>query len=496
MKKYFLEILVFLVGAAGMILELDGSRVLSPYLGTTIVVWSSLIGIILGSLSLGYWLGGRLADRRPSYQVLASLLLVSGILVACIPYIQGSLFTLATAATQSLYIRSVVVCLVLFAPATVLLGMVSPYAVKLKMETLKYTGSTVGNLYAISTLGSITGTFLAGFFLIEYLRTTTVLLLVAAILLAASLLAVGFTRRSLPLQTGLALILVAGLVIFRVHDLVLAQQGFIDTDSQYSRIWIYSGYFPGQTEEARFMQIGNEFSSAMYLNGDKLTFPYTNYYRLDSTLNPAIAQGRGLMLGGAAYSYPKDFLTHYPEAKMDVVEIDPKVTELAKQYFNLKDSDRLNIFHADARTYLNETTQTYDVIYGDAFRSMSVPYQLTTQEAVQRMYDRLTPKGVVILNVISAINGPKSQFFQAEYATYKSVFPQVYAFAVNKPENGTDVQNVMIVALKSPTKPSFVSPDKEIQGYFNHLWTKQVETSQPVLTDEYAPVDRYMLSVM
>ena len=492
MKKYSLELTVFLVGAAGMILELDGSRLLAPYLGTTIVVWSSLIGVILGSLSLGYWLGGKLADRHATPAVLALIILLAALFIAAIPYGQMVLFAVIMQAAVSLSLKGLIVSVVLFAPCTALLGMVAPFAVKLKLEKLQGAGSTVGNLYAFSTLGSIAGTFLAGFFLIQYFRTTTVIFLVGLVLMTASFL-MGWQRRFFAAQCLVTLILISSLVMFRLDNVASAKQGFVDIDSQYSRIWVYDGKDTSTGKPIRSMQIGDEHSSAMFLNSDDLVYEYTKYYRLGAYFNPTV--NRALMLGGAAYSFPKDFLIKYPAAHLDVAEIDPVVTQLARQYFKLPNSDRLTIFSEDGRTFLNGKHSSYDVIYADAFRSFAVPYQLTTVESVRRMSDLLTSQGAVLANLIGTIQGPKSQFVRAEYVTFKAVFPQVYLIPVSNPSGGNEVQNIMLVALKDKQTPTWTSNNAELNGYLAHVWRQPIDSQIPVMTDELAPVDRYVMEM-
>ena len=202
------------------------------------------------------------------------------------------------------------------------------------------------------------------------------------------------------------------------------------------------------------------------------------------------------MLGGAAYSYPKYFLKNYPEADIDVVEIDPAMTRLAKKYFNLPDNPRLGIFHEDARTFLNKTNNKYDVIYGDAFTSrLSVPYQLTTREAVQKMYHVLNDGGVALINMASAIEGERGKLLRAEYATYKSVFPQVFIFRV-RPTDGFKTQNIMLLALRSERAPEFKSDDQELNGYLGRLWDREITADMPILTDDYAPVDYYIMQAL
>ncbi|NQT50311.1 fused MFS/spermidine synthase [Candidatus Kuenenbacteria bacterium] len=485
--KYILEIAVFICGAVVMIFELAGSRVLAPYLGTSIFVWTSLIGIILGSLSLGYYLGGKIADKVPSFRNLSLIIFLSAIFIGITVVIKDPLLVTLQGTISEIRITSVLASILLFSPASILLGMVSPYAAKLKLDSLTTSGTTIGNLYAISTAGSIFGTFLSGFYLIPQFGTNKLLIILSITLVLVSLALCVKQFNKMKIYTLIIFIVAFG--AFNLINNLIGKVGLIDVDTAYSRIWIYD--YEKENQKTKIMQIDHGNHSSMFLDSDELVNEYTKYYHLARHFYPDFKET--LMLGGAGYSYPKDFLLKYPEAMMDVVEIDPKVTELAKKYFRLKEDPRLTIFHEDARTYLNKTDQKYDVIFGDAFSSQeSLPYQLTTKEAIQKKYNILNDNGIVVLNMISAIEGEKGQFLRAEYNTYKSIFPQVYLFPVKKPEDGEKVQNILLVALKSEQEPTFVSADLELNNYLQHLWKKEVLNDKPILTDDYAPVDYYM----
>ena len=194
--SFLLEIVVFVCGAVVMIYEIIGSRILAPYVGTSVYVWTSLIGVILGSLSAGYWLGGKMADRQPNSRQLAAILFVASVLVTLTMLIQEFvLFGLATLGIR-LELKAVIAALILFAPASVLFGCVTPYAVRLKMIAVEDAGKTVGRLYALSTVGSICGTFLAGFFLLPFVGSVRALYLIITALFLLSLLLAVFKLRS------------------------------------------------------------------------------------------------------------------------------------------------------------------------------------------------------------------------------------------------------------------------------------------------------------
>lgn len=485
-----LEVIVFICGAVVMILEMVGSRILAPYLGTSIVVWTSLIGIILGCLSLGYWWGGKIADVKPSYRALSLIIFLSGIFIALIALTKSFILSFLQQSMSNVHMGSTFATLLLFAPPSTLLGMVSPYAVRLKVKDLKTSGSTVGRLYAISTVGSIFGTFLAGFFLIAFFGSTNILIILAIVLTAASLAAALQDVRAK--AAGLA-VFVLLLLASNAYDAYLADNGFHDVDTHYSRILVYRA---DDQKTGRTMRVmvtdprGKQ--SAMYEDDPlELVLNYTRYYKLATHFKPDMK--RALMLGGGGYSFPKYAMTHYPGVEMDVVEIDPEVTALARRFFSLGQYSRLKVYHEDARTFLNRARGKYDVIFGDTFNSYySIPFHLSTIETVRMLYDSLVDTGVVIANVLSAIEGDGGRFLRAEYATFKAVFPQVYLFPVSYPNDGGKWQNVMFVALKSDIRPSFSSRDQELQNYLSHLWTKEVPDDLPPLTDDFAPVDHYI----
>ena len=485
-----LEIIVFICGAVVMILEMVGSRILAPYLGSSIVVWSSLIGIILGSLSLGYWWGGKLADRNPTYRALALIIFLAAIFTATIAFSKSATLDYLQHYAGSIHLASSLATLILFAPPSTLLGMVTPYAVRLKIRNLQEAGRTVGRLYAISSVGSIFGTFFAGFFLIAFWGSTNILFTLALVLAVTSLLA-SFGDRILKV-TGIVL-LIGFWAAAQSYEAYLTNLGFHDIDTPYSRIFIYPSIKEETGEPTRVMATHPKgVQSAMYLADPvKLAVDYAQFYQLATHFKPDMKEL--LMLGGGGYSFPKFALAHYPEVHMDVVEIDPEVTALARRFFALQEDPRLAIFHQDARTFLNAPGKQYDVIFGDTFGShYSIPFHLSTIEAVQRMHDALVDDGVALVNILAAIDGESGRFLRAEYATFKAVFPRVYLFPVADPHDGQRWQNIMLVALKAKSEPCLRSDNPTLEQLLSHLWTKPMSEDLPPLTDDFAPVDYYL----
>ncbi len=490
-RQRVLDLTVFACGAVVMTFEIIGSRVLSPFIGASTYVWTSLIGVILGSLSLGYWLGGRLADRKPDLKILASVIFIAGGLISVTVLIKEIALLAIASAPVGVELRSVIASIILFAPASVCLGFVTPYTVKLRMLSLADAGKTVGRLYALSTVGSIVGTFAAGFVLIPFVGSIRTLYALSAVLIALSLLLVPFAITRMGI--GVIVIFVFSIISNEAGaSLLLRTNGLHDIDTEYSRIQVFKTIEPNSGKPIQALATDPYFAqSAMFLDSDEPAFEYGRYYHLARHFKPNFRDT--LAIGGAGYSVPKDFLRRYPDMKIDVVEIDKQMTAIARKYFRLQDDPRLSIIHEDGRTFLRRSDSAkYDVILMDAFGSLfSVPYQLTTVEAVLEMRRTLRDDGVVIFNLGSSISGEASRFLQAELATYRSVFPTVQLYKVNLEYEDTYLQNLMIVASASPITRETTSPDPELESLLSHRYTDDLPATAQIITDDLAPVEYY-----
>jgi spermidine synthase len=489
--RYSLEFAVFVCGAVVMIYEIVGSRIVSPFIGTSTYVWTSLIGVILASLSLGYWLGGRFADKHPDLKILAGVIFAAGGLISLTVLIQELVLVAVASAPTGLEIKSILASILLFGPASVALGFVTPYAVKLRMLSLDDSGKTVGRLYALSTVGSIAGTFAAGFLLIPFVGSVRTLYLIAGVLIALSLVLapLAFTKANFSVLI-LFVLSIAGsessaYFAWRSSEL-------LDIDTEYSRIQVFRTTDTATGRPMRVMATDPHYiQSAAYLDGDDLALKYAPFYHLIRHFSPGI--GTTMMIGGAGYAFPRDYLKTYPDATIDVVEIDPKMTEIAREHFGLRDDPRLAIHHADGRVFLNQTEDAkYDAVLVDAFGFLfTIPYHLTTLEAVRHISRVLDDDGVVIVNVGGSIRGRTSSFFQAELATYRAVFPHVFVFKVNPDHADDRTQNLMIVACKSVCDRTPDRTDAEVSRMLTHRYTADFPVQVPVLTDDLAPVEYY-----
>lgn len=485
MKKYILEIAVFLCGAVVMIFEIVGSRVVAPHFGTSIYVWTSLIGVILASLSLGYWLGGRFADKSPSFKKLAYIIFGSAIFIIVSVSFKDIVLSSLSYRLDNMMMRSLLAAILLFAPASVFLGMVSPYAVRLKLKDVKTSGKVVGNLYAISTIGSIAGTFLAGFLLIPLLGTVNIMYIISGILI---LLALGLSMRSLVKGNRIFFLLVILITAFGLYGYNTAPRTIFETDTQYNHVQIFDTEYWINGKPIRVMKVNDEYSSAIYPDNDSLVYEYLQFYQLAEHFNPGFK--KGLVIGGAACTFPRYYLQKYPLASIDVVEIDPVLTRLARTYFRLEDDPRMRIFHEDGRTFLNKQHGKYDVIYGDAFKSLlAIPFQLSTLEATRNKFNMLNENGIVIENLIASMEGPAGEFMKATYKTFTEVFPQVYLFACHDPDDQQLLQSISLIALKSSTIPKLTSDDPLLDEYLKHKIDPNIQEETLILTDDFAPVE-------
>jgi len=483
---YAIGALVFGGGAIGMVLELVGSRLLAPYFGNSLFVWTSLIGVMLGFMSLGYFLGGRLADRHLDTGYLFWILVGAASSVALIALLESVLLP-QLAAGDSPRLLAVVSATILFAVPSTLLGMVSPYCIRLRMHTIEDSGSTVGSLYAVSTLGSIVGTFAAGFWLISMFGTHAMLTLIAGSLAALSLLVIGGGYRDwrrLAALGGLAAMLALGASVASAETV----------DTQYDRYFLREIADPasgrpliGLSRDERSAE------SASYEDtGEPYRFEYYNFYDLAATLDGPV--DKALLIGGGTFSYPRLFLAANPTATMDAVEIDGDLYRIAKERFGFTDDPRLSLHFEDGRTFLNRATGTYDAVFVDAFKSeQTVPYQLTTKESWQLCYDLLDDDGVLVMNVIASPDDERSRFFDSLYATISEVFPEVRAFQVQGQAEGA-LLNTSIIAVKNPDVDIADTLKKSAPDVYARMYSQYAPPQEAtIFTDDFAPVDQYLL---
>ena len=496
--SFRLQATSFFCGAAVMVLELTGSRLVAPFFGTSLIVWTALIGVMMTSLCLGNWFGGYLADRRPEGRVLGRILILAALVTALTAFGGNAVLTALSELPFSLYAVSVLAALLIFTPASLLLGMTSPFIARLAMRDVSSSGATVGRLSALNAAGSILGTFLGGFVLISLFPSGVILMILASALAFLSVLV--YTASWLGALL-LALALGGASYAAREYGLPLTPVGK-QIDTAYNHISVVESHTPdGRRVRIMFTDPGAAQSLMFMDNPAELVSDYTRFYDLAFHYKPDAK--KILMLGGGGYCVPSHVLAER-EVSFDVVELDPGITEAARLYFDLKDSPNLRIFHEDARTFVNRAarngTGPYDAVFMDVFGSWySIPFQMTTVEAAMRLRNILAPDGVLIANVIAALHGPRSGVFHGLYAAFSRAFPRMMIFPASAPgaEYAYALQNLMLVCLRSDALPPVAAaPDAHFAPLLANQWLEPFtpDPRVPAFTDAFAPVERYALA--
>ena len=385
-----LNALVFCAGAGSLATEIGAARLLAPYYGSSTIVWANVIGLVLASLSLGYWLGGRVADRRPSARVLGGIVLAAAVLIAVVPFAAGPFLDVTVKGLDQVSagaaIGSFFAVLALFAPPVTLLGMVAPFALRLALDDVREAGSVAGRLYALSTVGSLLGTFFSALVAIPMIGTQRTLLAAAALVALSGAPLIG--RRWLVVGAVLAATLALP------PGAVRAEPGLIyEQESRYQFIHVT------ETHGVRRLYLNEGLAvHSVWRRGSVLTGgEWDTYLAVPPLLDRPLR--RVAILGNAGGTTARALGVFYPDARVDGVELDPAVTAVGRRYFGLGDNPRLRVITADARPFLDSTRNRYDLIVVDAYRPPYVPFYLATSEFFRLARSRLVPGGAIVLNV-------------------------------------------------------------------------------------------------
>ena len=392
----WLELAVFAVGAASLGAEIAGARLLAPWFGASTIVWANTIAVVLVALSVGYALGGRLADRDPRPERLAVVILAAAVLLATVPFASEPFLPLAVRAVDQLSVATFLGSLLgvgaLLALPLFLIGMVSPYAIRLRVGSVDEAGRTAGRLYAVSTVGSLVGTFLAALFLIPVLGTRRTFLVLAAAMALAALPLLG-RRHLLATAVPAAILALVALPTGTLKSLD-ADGGRViwerETEYQYARVI----QTPDQT---RYLELNEGHAiHSTYRPGRWLTGDYWDDM-LALCLAGGASPGSVAILGSAAGTTARQVGHYFPQARVDAVEIDGELTQVGRDLFDLRGPD-LHTYTADARPWLYASDRRYDVIMVDAYRQPYIPFYLATSEFFALAKEHLNPGGVLIIN--------------------------------------------------------------------------------------------------
>lgn len=474
-------------------LEIVASRVVAPYFGNSVYVWGSLISVFLAALSLGYYLGGRVATRWPHAGPFLALVLAGGAATYPIPHVAGAVLSDVAARDLGPRWGPLLGSTALFFVPAVLMATVSPYAVRLKARTVEGVGNVAGVLYALSTLGSIAGTLLAAFVLISWLGVRSIIQVLGGVEMALAVLGWVWARRGVP-----AAVAAGTLAVIAAVTTPVPPDG---PDVVYARDTVYHRITVSDEGAIRYLRLDRYWQSARDRAAPLRTvFSYTDYLHLPLAL---IAHPRRvLFVGMGGGTAPSRFFHDYPDLAIDVVEIDPAVAETAARFFDLPRDPRLAVHIEDGRMWLRRTADRYDLIVLDAYLIDTIPFHLATREFYAEAAARLAPGGAVAANVIGATRGPQSRLFRAIDKTFASVFPAVYVFPVDG-DAGEALQNIILVGTAGPRLDAQQVKARAVEAAASGrvtiptftedaatLLDRPVETADvPLLTDDFAPTD-------
>jgi spermidine synthase len=486
---YYLLTSLFLSGACSLALEVVGTRLISPFYGSSIYTWSALITTTLLALAFGYAWGGRLADRYPYLTLFSKLLSASGLTVAAIPLLRAPVLT--ATAPLGVKLGAIAAAAILVGPSLALLGTFGPVATRLTATGASDAGRRAGDAWAVSTAGSVLGAALTGFVLVPLWPASRILFGAAAVLIALGAWGSWLSARRLPLGE---LATCAACLVFAVraeshpHPLVRER-----VESAYGRIEVFD------SGTKRYLLVNGTAQSAMDPRTGLSDSEYDRSLEWLRVLRPGARRALALGLGAGLLptALEREGLT------VDVFEIDPEIVAVAKKWFGY--APKGNVTIADARAALETNRgRSWDFMVLDVFGAESPPSHLFTAESFERMRASLTPSGIVAVNLVTAVDGRAGDAWVATYKTLSREFPNVRAFVAAKPNEG--LANILLFASAGPLDaPASDDPHGSVDDpdwgppmaamLAHELKPTDAELdSVPTMTDDYAPLDSLLAS--
>ena len=492
-NKIYLYLTEFFSGMAVMAVELGASRLLAPYFSSSQIVWTIIIGTIMIAMALGNVLGGRSADKNPDPGLLYRRILFAGAWIALIPVVGKYVIVaisgllIVTISTNFLVIAAFLSCMVLFVWPLLLLGTVTPTLAKITTQSLDESGRVVGRLGAANTIGSILGTFLPTFVTIPAVGTSVTFLLFGGILLALAIIYFVSTRTGRRAVTAAVLIFALSVALGRSPSFAFWEKD----DLLYEGESIYNYLQVKDTPQARTFSTNVLFGvQSIMMKDEGLTGMFYDYdLAAPAALPPSVTQPRILMLGNGTGTFAKQCRKYFPQASVEAVEIDGKITRLAHDYFSYPSDIPTATY--DGRAYLAASDQKYDVIAIDAYQDITIPFQMSSLEFFTLVRDHLTDDGVMVVNMNLHSDAPGS-INEALTDTIAAVFDHPVTVEVTgstnrevyAAKNGDDFADRLAQAPSRTQDPQLAALLRSIRA---HLQTPQTGTT--VLTDDKAPVE-------
>ena len=498
-------VIMFIASFCSLVIEMVAGRILAPFVGVSIYTWTSIIGVILAGISIGAYIGGKLVDRFPFRKTLGWLLLLSGI--AALTIIPLTNLVASYRFNLPLMIRIFIVTMVIFFLPGCILGTISPVVVRLTLKNLDSAGNVIGKIYAVSTLGAIIGTFATGFLLISWMGTRSIILTMGIILIMAALFsgALFKTRKAIAVFVIIAAPCIWGVYAF-AFKIPLRENTYFYKESDYYTIKLMTTTSSDQKTSLKAMVLDNLIHSYVCLE-DPLHIEY-EYERIYSDVLKwkfkKDENFKSLTIGGGGYTFPRYMEVVYPKAQIDVVEIDPEVTNIVYKHLGLSADTRIKSFNTDGRWFVMNCKEKYDLIFTDAYNDLSIPYHLTTKEFVAQLKSILNPDGLIMSNIID--NFQVGAFLPSYIRTLREVFgpKNVYLLSVSPNFENTRISTFIVIAgngnldikdfdahVKSHLRDnstSVVVPDHLMDEFM----TKR---SAITILDDYAPVDNLIAPI-
>jgi predicted membrane-bound spermidine synthase len=497
-------LLAFLGGLTSLGLEIAASRLLAPFFGTSTLIWGALIGLVLLYLTVGYYAGGWVSDRWPRADYLYRLTAVAAALVLLIPPISRPVLLFSQKALDSLaagaFAGALIAVILLFAPSVVLLGMVSPWVIRLRVDAVSGAGRAAGAVYAISTAGSILGAFLPAFWWIPSYGTRATIYGLGLVMLAISVIGMIRlrVRAAVPLALLCALPILAALIPYGSIKPPSQGRTIFESDSEYGYIQVVEK----GSEHDLILNEGQAVHS-VYDPNRLLTEGPWDYFTLAPLIGYRQYQGqkprRVLIIGLAGGTAARQLTAAYGGVQIDGVEIDPRIIEVGRRYFAMTEPN-LNAVAADGRFYLDRARNDYDLVVIDAYRQPYIPFHLTTREFFQDVRRHLSATGVVVVNVGRAPGDYR--LVDAVTGTLGDVFPEIYQ------QDTARFLNTMVYATNQPTQPDEVAANlgharadypPVVADILEESGVHPVVHDQPhlpIYTDDLAPVERLVDSII
>jgi spermidine synthase len=471
-KAAWFYLTCFLTGGVILVLEVLGFRLFAPYFGTSVYVTGTLVGIVLAALSLGYLVGGTLADRRPDERVMHAGILGAAVYLALVLIVYRGL--LAGLQTWGLVAGTLTAAVVILGAPMLALSIVSPYLIRLA-AIHERIGTVAGRIFAVSTLGSIAGSFLATFVLVPQLGSHRTLVGCVVVLLLLG--AAGLWRSTRRVSPALAALLLLVPSYAPVDKSVVLR-----TESAYNTIEIRD------QNGLRVMTLNRPIWRQSYMANPEGRLPGT--YREYFALAPFLADVHDVLILGASAGASLTELRHWFGVSIDAVDIDPEVLRLAREYFGVREDARTRLIVADARPFLATSRKHWDFIEIDLFHGgPEMPFYVATREFFALARARLAPHGIVMMNVLGSLEPERDELVRAVGRTMAAEFPRVYAM----PFGGNTILVAMADGMDLPevrgrlaAVPASFRPLAEAVYYRLQL----IPADGPPLTDDWAPVEQ------